>query len=309
MIQRPVEVTTEHHAIVEAGGWLRRIRRLARGDVHDTRYARQLTNVVESTRFDPLADVDIRRGFRVVVPASGGLDSSTCLVMAVRAGLPVVPVYIDSGVDYCAQEINHASQVCAALGLDLRVEVIRDVPYGDIGYIQPARNLLFLVHLAEWVRESGWWGEVWFGDESGEGERDIVGGDKSHRYYSLTQHLLSVQGYDLRIVNPLVGMTKVDEVWFLDQWSQVLPLVRSCHRPGPGHCGECWACLRLYVALKASGMEGEVESRWPNGHRLRPYAREWERRRLASDGVMPWNEARLTETRPHVLAILRGSDE
>lgn len=212
--------------------------------------------------------------FLVVVPVSGGLDSLTCMAMAVRGGLDIQPVYIDTGAPYSAAEIDRAHELVARVAPAARLEVMSvKVAYQTLGgYIDLGRNALLGWMLAERIARYERWGEVWFGNVGDWQESPVRGGDKSHRFFGTFQHVLSGSGFDVRIVNPLIGHTKVDLVhwWAQRGLVELAASSFSCYGTGPSQCGRCRACFKRWVTFGAAGHDGLLW--WPYGLQVADHA-------------------------------------
>lgn len=255
----------------------------------DTAFRRQML---------PHADRDDPR-FRIIVPVSGGLDSSTCYRMARAAGLPAEAVMAATGVPYARHDREAALRLTE--GRLHMLEVGDD--WQSVGDFQIGRNSIIVWRLLEWAHSHGWWGEVWFGHLGGNYlETPIVGGDKSFRWAATMQHLATAHGFDFRLSSPLIGMSKADCVsWWASRGmaASALTDTRSCFADIPGQCGRCWACLYRYVAFAARGYGPELLATYANGYDFAETAAEM-RRRLAWD---------LVTTRPDRLRELAAALE
>lgn len=213
-------------------------------------YATNIANVPESPAYTEPARDDT---FRVVIPLTGGMDSTTLWQMAMESGLPAVPIYLDLGQPYAELEITAASEIAARSGQTLHV-VRQQMPFQAFDYILLGRNAVVIYTIAELLRERGQWGEIWFGNLAG--ESPVRGGDKSRRFFNDTQALLTLRGYDVRICNPLIGMDKPDEVaYWMGRDIEVLMNTKSCFSVQHRQCGECQTCFRKWVAFKAHDID------------------------------------------------------
>jgi 7-cyano-7-deazaguanine synthase in queuosine biosynthesis len=206
---------------------------------------------------NPDADVPTDGRFVVAVPCSGGLDSSTVAEMAADAGVPRRLYYVDVGQPYAADEI-------AAVRRVTRTEpVVLTGPPSPVryDYLLPGRNAAIVWTIAADLRARGEWGEVWFGNLSG--ETPTIGGDKSARFFATLQGLLTLTGHDVRVVNVLAGLDKPDLVrWWAARGDVDRAIAtRTCFVPGEQHCGRCQACFRRLVAFEAAGFD--TSGWWP----------------------------------------------
>lgn len=215
----------------------------------DSGYARNMANVPENPEYKERQDED----FRIYIPLTGGMDSTTLWQMGVESGLPLKPIYLKCGQVYADLEIKVAESQARDAGYKLEV-IEAEMPFKSYEHILLGRNAVVLYTIASLMKERGEWGEIWFGNLSG--ESPILNGDKSRRFFNDTQSLLSMRGYDVRICNPLIGMDKPDEVAF---WKtrdiDKLVDTKSCFSADKNQCGCCQTCFRKWVAFKTHDIE------------------------------------------------------
>ena len=189
--------------------------------------------------------------FRIAVGLTGGMDSTTMYKMLEKSGTQYLPYYIDMGQDYVADELDAVKNITGTVPkkLDLDVDIYK------LDHIILGRNMLFILKMADDMAEQGFWGEIWFGNL--EGESPIVGGDKSRRFFNDMNTMLVNHGYDIRIVNPLIGMNKFDQValWKADNSIMQFKKTKTCFAGGTHQCGKCQACFRKYIAFKYHGID------------------------------------------------------
>lgn len=200
--------------------------------------------------------------FTVTVLVSGGIDSTCAWAMAVRAGLPVQPLFIDttdSGLR--AREWEAVCSLHDSIGGAHPVHIHKPIEYTKWEYIDRGRNAVLTMLAAERMTECKQWGEIWFSNVAQFSETPVRGGDKSHRFLASMQQLLTLAGHDVRLVTPVGAMDKYDCVSWLLLNSHVETVKRtfSCYEAGRSHCGRCVACFRRWVALTAAGVEGAWE--------------------------------------------------
>jgi 7-cyano-7-deazaguanine synthase in queuosine biosynthesis len=254
----------------------------------------------------PYSDRDDPR-FRIIVPVSGGLDSATCYQMARMAGLPVEAVMVDTGVPYAARDLM-AARTIAGDALTI-VDLPQIQGWRTYDEVQVGRNSIIVWRLLEWARSFNWWGEIWFGNLGGNYlETPIVGGDKSYRWATTLQHLMTVHGHDFRLSSPLGGMSKSDLVsWWAARNQLPLALAtRSCFADTAEQCGRCWACLYRYVAFAARGYAIEVMYTYPHGIDFADAAAEfWRRSRW---DIVTTHPARMVEVRTVLESLGLGEE-
>jgi len=187
--------------------------------------------------------------YRVVIPVTGGMDSTTLWWMAIEAGLDPAPVYVDVGQEYAAAELEAASSLCRQPVWLTGTHLPR-----RFKHIIPGRNATVIFTVARYMQAAGWWGELWLGNLAG--ETPAIGGDKSARFMLTTQHLLTVLGYDVHLMSPLRGMDKVDLVRWWQARGQIdlLRNTKSCFDEFARACGKCQTCFRKFVAFTACGV-------------------------------------------------------
>ncbi len=223
---------------------------LAEGALESSWAAEQL-EVPENPEASAMFHVEREDGYRVVVPVTGGLDSTTLWLLAREAGLPVEAVYVRVGAPYERKELDALDRI----GIEATVI---DGASGKLrfGHILVGRNANIIFAIAAMMRERGWWGQLWFGNLAG--ESPAVGGDKSARFLATTQHLLTLRGYDVQLCSPLGALDKPDLVRLGQEhaWLDHLVLTVSCFDGERAlSCGQCQACFRRVVAFEAAGID------------------------------------------------------
>jgi 7-cyano-7-deazaguanine synthase in queuosine biosynthesis len=242
-------------------------------DSRSTAFRRAMADCAENPDW---SGSDHDDALRVVVPLSGGLDSTTLWAMATEAGYPAKAVYVDTGAPYAAVEIARARGIT---GGDLHILTGPDITYQHAAHIQMGRNIILLWALAEHARSRVWWGEIWFGNHAEETKN--VGGDKSFRFLATAQHLLTAAGHDLRLASPLAGLTKPDLVRWWDARGRLDEALAAytCFTGAPEHCGRCWACMQRLLAFTVAGHREACEATFPDGVDLtEPAATYWAKR-------------------------------
>lgn len=221
---------------------------------------------------------------RAIVLLSGGLDSSTCLLVARSEGLDVHALSFDYGQRH-AIELERARSVAQRYGaaahrvvrIDLpgpEASALTDrsipVPRDSLGTVEipityvPARNTLFLAHAVSW-------GEVL-------GAQEIFIGANSLDYsgypdcrpeflesFERTANLgtrAGVQGsLVFRIRAPLLRLTKAQIVTLAADLGLDFALTSSCYEPGPTGkpCRACDSCLLRQKGFGEAGVVDPLE--------------------------------------------------
>ena len=83
--------------------------------------------------------------------------------------------------------------------------------------------------------------------------------DRTLQFMNKTSDLLSIlNGRPIQIVTPFAEMDKTDMIsWFLDSGYPVEELLKTvgCYAEEAGHCGNCPACFRRFVAFKNNNID------------------------------------------------------
>lgn len=205
-----------------------------------------------------------------LVVLSGGLDSTVCMAVAARdhGGVPVA-VSVDYGQRHRV-ELAHAAEVAAhydaehvVVPLDLSqwggsalTDPTVDVPAasaegtGIPATYVPARNLVFL-SLAVGIAEVRDLDAVYLGvnalDYSGypDCRPEFVASFERTAALALKR---GVEGRPVRVVTPLIDLSKADIVRLGLSLDAPLDLTWSCYRGGEAPCGTCDSCV-----LRAKG--------------------------------------------------------
>ena len=222
---------------------------------------------------------------KAVCLLSGGLDSSTCLAFAKRAGFEVYALSFDYGQRHRV-ELEAAARVARAAGvadhktakLDLRMfggSALTDqiaVPKGrsvaemsgeiPVTYV-PARNTAFLSFALAWaeVLEAS---DVFIGvnalDYSGYPDCRPEFLEAFEKMANLATKT-GVQGRThLKIHAPLIDRSKADIVRLALELGVDLALTHSCYDPDAGGraCGECDSCLLRAKGFAEAGVVDPV---------------------------------------------------
>ncbi|MFP4170076.1 MAG: 7-cyano-7-deazaguanine synthase QueC [Methanomassiliicoccales archaeon] len=218
---------------------------------------------------------------RAVVLLSGGLDSTVTLAHALSRGEEVIPLTFLYGQrhrrellaakevadhydldDHVIMEMDLGCFSSSALTGDLEVPEgrpvgsVRDIP---VTYV-PARNIIFL-SIASGLCESESADRVYIGanavDYSGypdcrpqffrEFERVLEVGTKA-----------GVEGHPVRVVTPIIDMTKGEIVRTGRELDAPLHLTWSCYKGGERACGRCDSCLLRLRGFREAGLRDPV---------------------------------------------------
>ncbi len=218
---------------------------------------------------------------KAVVLLSGGLDSSTLCSLATSQGREVYAISYDYRQRNRA-ELNAARKIAAAANVaehvvfpidlsvfggssltDPKIAVEKDVPLEKIGttipssYV-PARNTIFL-SLALGYAETRGAGEIWIGVN----RYDYSGyPDCRPEYIEAYQRLVNlatktgVEGNEIKVVTPLLNMTKAEIIRLGTTLGVDYSLTRTCYDlDDEGRaCGRCESCLLRKNGFKEAGV-------------------------------------------------------
>lgn len=229
-----------------SGNLNRYLSKLATNELHSP-FAENIANVPENPDYREQRDSN----FRVYLPISGGMDSATMKNMLDEAGTLYRSFYFDFGQEYAKEEMQVLRKV---LNIDFQRLDFTSLFFKNFKHIMVGRNAFIIFMLAKIMRSRGEWGEIWFGNL--QGESPVLGGDKSRRFFNDIQKILYSENYDIRVINPLLGVNKVDEVAY---WKyrdiNLLRSTKSCFSGKVLQCGKCQACFRKYVAFMANDID------------------------------------------------------
>ncbi len=218
---------------------------------------------------------------KAVVLLSGGLDSTTTLAQAIDDGLEVFPISFRYGQRH-DKELISAAEVCKYYGvkhtiIDIDLSSFRsaltnseiDVPHDRAGKLDaeipvtyvPARNIVFL-SIAAGLCESVDADRIYIGanviDYSGYP-------DCRPEFFESFENMLAkgtkagVEGNPLKIVTPILNMSKAEIVKTAKKLKAPLHLTWSCYEGGEKACGKCDSCILRLRGFREAGYEDEIE--------------------------------------------------
>ena len=219
-----------------------------------------------------------------VVILSGGLDSTTCLGVAVAAGYEVYALTFDYGQRH-AVEIEAAKKVAAHYGVKehriAKLPFLRDigksaltednlevptqgVQKGEIPitYV-PGRNLIFLsiaTAYAETVEAAAIYIGVNALDYSGypDCRPEFI-----HAFQTVARLAtkVGVEGLSLDIQTPLLHLSKADIIRLGTSLSVPYELTTSCYQGQEEACGECDSCRLRLAGFAQAGLTDPIAYR------------------------------------------------
>ena len=183
---------------------------------------------------------------KVVVLYSGGIDSTVCVEMAHRAGVLSTALHMQYGQANAEMEMVTTGAWCRSRGLDrpllslpIRAAELRaGVGVAGARYV-PGRNLSMLAVAAN-VAASRGAREVWIGCNAD----DAANYPDCRPAFLAAASALTESSAGVRVVAPLVGMTKIEIVARAAELGIDIGQTWSCYEANRGQpCGSCDACV------------------------------------------------------------------
>ncbi|HKM13903.1 MAG TPA: 7-cyano-7-deazaguanine synthase QueC [Candidatus Methanomethylophilaceae archaeon] len=218
---------------------------------------------------------------KAVVLLSGGLDSTTTLAQAIDDGFEVYAVSFRYGQRH-SRELISAAEICNHYGvmhsiIDINLTSFKsaltdsdmDVPQDRKGSLDkeipityvPARNIIFL-SIAAGLCESVDADRIYIGanviDYSGYP-------DCRPEFFKSYENMLEkgtkagVEGNPIKIITPILNMSKADIVRIGKKLNAPLGLTWSCYEGGKKACGHCDSCILRLKGFEEAGYVDEIE--------------------------------------------------
>ncbi len=221
---------------------------------------------------------------KAIVLLSGGLDSTVTLAYALSEGREVIPVSFRYGQRH-SRELEAAMAVIShyclkhhiIVELDLsafhksaltskQVDVpkrgsVKEIKEGiPVTYV-PARNIIFL-SIAAGIAETEGAREIFIGANS----IDYSGyPDCRPEFFEAFEEVLKkgtkagVDGNAVKVMHPILNMTKAEIVRLGKKLNAPLHLTSSCYEGGSKACGRCDSCLLRLKGFEEAGFKDEIE--------------------------------------------------
>ncbi|WP_400233902.1 7-cyano-7-deazaguanine synthase QueC [Methanomethylophilus alvi] len=217
---------------------------------------------------------------KAVVLLSGGLDSTTTLAQAIADGCEPTAISFRYGQKH-TKELVSAENVCKHYGvahvvIDLNLSSFRsaltrndiDVPMDREGKLDedipityvPARNIVFL-SIAAGLAESIDADRVYIGANA----VDYSGyPDDRPDFFKAYEEMLAkgtkagVDGHPVKIMTPLLYLSKADIVRLGKELKAPLELTWSCYNGGEKACGHCDSCRLRLEGFRKAGYKDEI---------------------------------------------------
>lgn len=216
---------------------------------------------------------------RAYVLLSGGMDSTTCLFLAIsQYGAENVKAF---SVDYGQlhrREMNFAGMVCYEQGVDHRIialapqppspltdqkknDAIPDKDYSELSGVSPSyhyfRNGQLLSLLAAWAEsdlgdsDKG----IIYAGQHAEDAANWAYPDCTPEFLGAMANAIFIGTYQrIRFAAPLEWMTKADVVRLGDRLGVPWAKTYSCYHGGEEHCGVCPTCRARRQAFIDAGV-------------------------------------------------------
>lgn len=213
-----------------------------------------------------------KRPERVVLIASGGLDSSVLLYALASEGLDVMALSFDYGQRH-RREILAASQIALAAHVDHRIVDLRSlgdllkgssltdpsitVPHGHYtaesmkATVVPNRNMIMLSIAAGWAISLKA-PTVAYAAHSGD---HAIYHDCREEFVRAVEGAISLADeYQVSLRRPFISMTKAEIVLRGQQLEVPFHLTYSCYEGEAAHCGNCGTCVERREAFRLAGV-------------------------------------------------------
>ncbi len=215
---------------------------------------------------------------KAVVLLSGGLDSTTCLSVAIKEGYQVYPLSFDYSQRHnreleCAHKIAEyydikehkvirIDNVGGSALTDMDIEVpdykgTNDIP---VTYV-PARNIIFLSYAAGYAEVVG--AEAIF---IGVNAIDYSGyPDCRPEFIKAFEDMIRVgtksgaEGNPIKIATPLLHLSKAEIIKLAAEINTPLHLTTSCYKGNEAACGVCDSCILRLKGFKDAGITDPIK--------------------------------------------------
>lgn len=217
---------------------------------------------------------------------SGGIDSRTCLAIAMRDCDEVAAISVDYGQRHI-KEVDQANQICQDLGIEQLVlkipnmlgasrltdekSHIPDVTYDDIEGISPTyvpfRNgsMLSLAaslidgQLGEHTNDKETLATLYTGTHA-EDAKNWAYPDCTPEFIGAEANAIFIGTYQrVRLLAPLLYMRKDEIVKYGSQFGNIYDKTWSCYKGLDLHCGKCPTCYSRQDAFAKAGVQDPTE--------------------------------------------------
>lgn len=215
---------------------------------------------------------------KTVVLLSGGLDSTTCMSVAIKNGFEVAAISFDYG-QRLKRELECAKNIVQHYGVkshkivkidhfggsaltDLEIDVpeFKESEAIPITYV-PARNILFLSYALGYAEVVGA-DSIFIGvnavDYSGypDCRPEFI---EAFENMARVGTKMGVEGKPIKVYTPLVKLSKGDIIKLACENRAPIHLTTSCYNGGEKACGNCDSCMLRIRGFKEAGFEDPIE--------------------------------------------------
>jgi 7-cyano-7-deazaguanine synthase len=172
----------------------------------------------------------------VLLLMGGGIDSTLCLALAKQQNRHVKGLHVDYGQPAAEKEWESVQKFAAIYGAPALQFGLQGAKRQEPG-LYLGRNA-FLIQLALLQLAGPQAAEIWLGIHSGTPFYDC-----SHRFWSLmTELVLEESDGRVRLICPLLDLSKAEIVEQARKYEIPLELTYSCQLGGSNRCGSCLSC-------------------------------------------------------------------
>jgi len=195
---------------------------------------------------------------KVVVLASGGLDSSLLCLLLQNRGYDIKSIFINYGQLAFAREWEACQNAARYLSIDsplyvdlsdFGAQIKSGLTTTEIDVANPYlpnRNLLFLVVASSYAVSANI-SNVAIGLLSSH-----VFPDQTREFIKSAELALRTSlGVNINVLVPLIGLNKYEVVRLAQHYNFPIHLTYSCHTGNETPCGRCISCLEIESALDA----------------------------------------------------------
>lgn len=224
---------------------------------------------------------------KAMVLSSGGIDSSTCLGMAVKkyGHENVIALSISYGQKH-DKEISASNAVAEYFGVEhIRLDLSRIFEYSDCSLLQhstqeipeesyaeqlkktdgspvstyvPFRNGLFLATAASIALSKGC-GVIYYGAHADDAAGNAYPDCSSAFQNAISEAVFVGSGNQLKVEAPFVNMTKAEVVEIGLELKVPYELTWSCYEGKEKPCGVCGTCIDRAEAFRLNGVEDPAQ--------------------------------------------------
>ncbi len=226
---------------------------------------------------------------KILVLSSGGVDSTTCLAMAVqKAGKENVTALSISYGQKHTKELEASEKIADYYGVEhLHLDLAKIFEYSDCSLLEhshqeipkesyaeqiqktegkpvstyvPFRNGLFLSSAASIAISKGC-EEIYYGAHSDDAAGSAYPDCSQSFHDAMNQAIYEGSGKQLKIVAPFVSWTKAEVVKKGLELGVPYELTWSCYEGGEQPCGVCATCIDRIAAFEKNGVKDPAQQR------------------------------------------------